>query len=92
MKKLKLIISLLILTLILALNSIGVISEWKNDITVWLYAEGHSWEVGQRLIDKISYYFYSDGDIAKDKTTDGYNPNSSDAGTRDVSTSKETSG
>jgi len=92
MKKLKLITSLLILTLILALNSIGAISKWKNDITGWLYAKGYSWEVSQRLIDKISYYFDYDGYMAKDKTTDGYNPNSSDAGTSDVSTSKETSG
>ncbi len=92
MKKLKLITSLLILTLILALNSIGTISKWKNDITGWLYAKGYSLEVGQRLIDKISYYFDSDGYMAKDKTTDGYNPNSSDAGKSDVSTSKEASG
>jgi len=92
MKKLKLITSLLILTLILALNSIGTISKWKNDITGWLYAKGYSLEVGQRLIDKISYYFDSDGYMAKDKTTDGYNPNSSEAETSDVSTSKEASG
>lgn len=92
MKKLKLITSLLILTLILALNSIGTISKWKNDITGWLYAKGYSLEVGQRLIDKISSYFDSDGYMAKDKTTDGYNPNSSDAETSDVSTSKEASG
>src|SRR5471030_2596499 len=88
----KLITSLLILTLILALNSIGAISKWKNDITGWVYAKGYSWEVSQRLIDKISYYFDSDGYMAKDKTTDGYNPNSSEAETSDVSTSKEASG
>lgn len=82
MKKLKLIISLLIITLILSLNSIGVISEWKNDITGWLYAEAHSWKVDQGLIDKISYYFDSDG----------YNPNSSEVGTSDIPASKETSG
>lgn len=92
MKKLKLIPSLLILTLILALNSVGAISKWKNDITGWLYAKGYSWKVDQRLIDKISYYFDSDGDTAKDKTTDGYNPNSSEAETSDVKASKEASG
>ena len=82
MKKLKLLISLLIITLILALNSIGAISKWKNDITGWLYAEGHLWKVDQGLIDKISYYFDSDGN----------NPNSSEAGTSDTPASKETSG
>ncbi|AWK51636.1 cell wall-binding protein [Clostridium beijerinckii] len=92
MKKLKLITSLLILTLIIALNSIGAISEWKNDITGWWYAEGHSWKVGQILIDKIPYYFHSDGYMIKDKTIDGYNPNSSEAGTNGTSASKETSG
>ena len=92
MKKLKLIISLLILTLILALNSIGAFSQWKSDITGWLYAKGYSREVGQMLIDKIAYYFHSDGYMAKDKTIDGYNQNSTEAETSDIPACKETSG
>ena len=42
MKKLKLIISLLILTLIIAFNSIGAILEWKNDITGGWYAKARA--------------------------------------------------
>ncbi|MCE5221530.1 MAG: cell wall-binding protein [Clostridium sp.] len=80
------------LILILVLNSIGAISEWKNHITEWWYAKGYSWVVGQGLIDKISYYFDSDGYMAKDKTIDRYNPNSSEAGTSDIQVSKGTSG
>ena len=57
----KVISSLLIVSLVLALNPIGVSAEWiklEGDTSVlWKYSEGDSYATGWRLIDGNWYYF-----------------------------------
>lgn len=79
MKKLKLkkiILGSLVVTSMLALNSVGASAEWKKDNTGWWYTEGNSWAKGWRLIDNKWYYFNTNGYMAHDTTIEGNTVNS----------------
>ncbi|OOM68611.1 hypothetical protein [Clostridium sp. BL-8] len=80
MKKIKKIISILLLVLsILVLNLISAHAEWQQSNNGWWYSEGSSYAIGWKLIDGNWYYFYSNGYMAHDTIIDNCYLNSSGA-------------
>lgn len=61
----KVISSTVVITSIIAFNSMGASAEWKYDNNGYWYAEGNSYATGWRLIDSYWYYFNSNGYEAK---------------------------
>lgn len=75
MKKLnlsKIIVSTLIISSVLTLNTLGANAEWREDSNGWWNTEGSSWSIGWRYINRKWYYFRQNGYMAHDTIIDGY--------------------
>ena len=73
MKKIKIIISLSLVTLSLLLNPISANAEWKKDDKGWWYSEGNSWSIGWQYIENNWYFFDGNGYMRTGWIKDGDN-------------------
>ena len=69
----KKIITLTLVTMsVSVVNPIGANAAWKSNAIGWWYTEGSSYAKGWRDINGKSYYFYSNGYMAKCDKINGY--------------------